>query len=257
LPFKKDYIAPTEKIIVNDDLSIELDGKGTFTPTRYSLQQMAANLGIPWSYADRMMNEEALDLMSDNYNHWLHNYPQKRMVRTLYDLDEPVIRAYLSDRYRQLDNWDLLSAVLPTIQDKALVIRSCEITETKLYLKATLPSLQMDVKVGDTVEAGVVISNSEVGDGSVQVKPLIYRLVCNNGMISQASIRKYHIGSRLGNGSKNIEHLLTDETREADDKAFWMKVRDVVTASFDETFFNEQVQKLQVAAGLAINSSSG
>ena len=36
---------------------------------------------------------------------------------------------------------------------------------------------------GDIVQAGVVISNSETGLGAVCIQPLIYRLVCSNGMV--------------------------------------------------------------------------
>lgn len=38
----------------------------------------------------------------------------------------------------------------------------------------------MEVRKGDIVQAGVMISNSEVGLGAVSIQPLVYRLVCTN-----------------------------------------------------------------------------
>jgi hypothetical protein len=45
------------------------------------------------------------------------------------------------------------------------------------------------------VQAGVVISNSEVGQGTLSVQPLIYRLICRNGLIAaDRAMRKTHVG---------------------------------------------------------------
>ena len=50
-------------------------------------------------------------------------------------------------------------------------------------MKVVNKKLKAEVAVGDAVQAGFVISNSEVGLGSVKIEPLIYRLVCKNGLV--------------------------------------------------------------------------
>ena len=45
-------------------------------------------------------------------------------------------------------------------------------------------------KVGDEVQAGFIIGNSEVGAGSVFVEQLVWRLICLNGMRRGQSLRK-------------------------------------------------------------------
>ena len=68
-------------------------------------------------------------------------------------------------------------------------------TENRLYLKIVNHRLEMEVVPGDYVQAGVVISNSEVGLGSVSVQPLVYRLLCINGMVvNDMGERKNHVG---------------------------------------------------------------
>ena len=52
---------------------------------------------------------------------------------------------------------------------------SCEVTENRLYLKVVNHRLEMEVRKGDIVQAGVMISNSEVGLGAVSIQPLVLR----------------------------------------------------------------------------------
>ena len=68
---------------------------------------------------------------------------------------------------------------------KNCTIASCDITETHLYLKVINKSMKAEIAKGDIVQAGFVVSNSEIGLGASKVEPLVYRLVCKNGMISR------------------------------------------------------------------------
>ena len=66
--------------------------------------------------------------------------------------------------------------------------------------------------VGDRVQAGVMISNSEVGLGAVTVQPLVYTLACTNGMVvNSLGDRKTHVGR----AAKGIEDfgIISDETK--------------------------------------------
>ena len=91
---------------------------------------------------------------------------------------------------------------------------SCEVTENRLYVKAVTDRLQREVKsrrVGDVVEAGVMISNSEVGLGSVLVTPFAHFLVCLNGMTREGGKRWNHLGRRADE-KDDVYALLTDDS---------------------------------------------
>ena len=122
--------------------------------------QLGGKLGIPNTYYDKMRNESP-ELLMQNVNHWLHRDPEPRMVRTL----DNKARAFLSNKFRTLDNYDMLQAVLPTLHEHQMKFISCEVTERRMYLKVLFPGVQADVVPKDTVQAGLVISNSEVGAG--------------------------------------------------------------------------------------------
>ena len=60
---------------------------------------------------------------------------------------------------------------------------SCQLTDSRMYIKVVNTRLEAEVVPGDIVQSGIIISNSEVGLGSVSIQPLVYRLVCSNGMV--------------------------------------------------------------------------
>ena len=235
------------------------DGGGTldFGIQDHVHDQLATLADIPLAYY-RRMKVEAPELLADNANTWLRRGDTRRMVRTIRNADEqPVVRAVLSDRYRPLDSYNLLEAVLPLLQSRGIRIESCELTEKKLYVKAVSERTTAEVKVGETVQAGLVVTNSEVGFGALSIQPLVWTLRCTNGMIVEdSSMRRNHVGRRHDDSGDDLQHLLTDETRAADDKAFFLRVRDVATAALDEAVFHRHVQRLRVAAGNPITSNA-
>jgi hypothetical protein len=137
-----------------------------------------------------------------------------------------------------------MEAVLPLLSENGIRIESCALTEKRLYLKAISERFTGEVRVGETVMAGIVISNSEVGFGALDVKPIVFTLRCSNGLIGEiSSLRQHHVGRRHG-----------DPARTADDRAFFLKVRDVAKAALDEGVFRQQLSRLQAAAGAPISN---
>lgn len=219
----------------------EGSGPAGYGVTPLARRQLADKLKIPYAYFERMRQEQPV-LLDRNVNTWLQSDDDRRMLRTL----DGNVRAVLSDRYRRLDNFDLAESVLPILQQLPEVrFESVELTETRMYLKCVTPRLKMEMAPGDVVQAGVVISNSEVGQGTLSVQPLLYRLVCRNGLIaSDRSLRKTHVGRTLGSEEEGIV-VFQDDTLRADDKALFLKVRDVVQAAVSEATFRQAAQKMQ------------
>ena len=157
-----------------------------------------------------------------------------------------VARALLSARYRRIDNIEIATDVLPLFAGQAdMTIASSAITDTRLYLKIVNTRLEQEVKPGDVVQAGVVISNSEVGFGAVSVQPLIYRLVCSNGLIvSDFGERRTHIG-RTVEAADEKYNIYSDATREAEDKLLMLKLKDATKAALEEARFTQIVDKLR------------
>ena len=255
---KKDYIIDTRMLVMDAE---EGDQTLTLKDPSQKLQivtrvnelanrQIGTALKIPATYYDRMLMEYP-QLLAENVNGWLQKNPTTRMIRTL----DGTTRAFLSNRYRRIDNFEIAETVLPIIGEmQDARIESCEVTDQKMYIKVVNPRLTTEVVPGDVVQAGIMITNSEVGLSSVKVQPLIYRLVCSNGMVvNDAATRKYHIG-RINEAAENFE-LFADETVKADDKAFLLKIRDTVRAAVDEVRFNKVVDLMRQSKEVKITTT--
>lgn len=196
-------------------------GDLTLTPTRTADSGIADKLGIPAAYL-RRTREQNIDLYDDNVNGWLSHRPDRRfLVRGLADGDgrHGVMRALLSDRYRPIENLDVLMTCLDGIQEAEhpVDIVSADLSESRMYVKirstavATMaPALLRGYTSpfsgergadNPTVFAGFVLTNSETGQGKFRLIPQLTVQICNNGMtLTRQAIDEVHAGGRLEHG---------------------------------------------------------
>lgn len=237
---KSDYIVDTRSLTLNESLELEIQ-ENRFPLQSLAHKQIAQRLDIPARYYDKM-RESSPALLRENVNHWLASKPEKRMIRTL----DGEARAFLSDRYQRIDNNHVVEAVIPILsQIPGLEVKSCQVTPSKLYLKAVSTETRLLVpgskRVGDYVESGLMITNSEVGQGALSIQPFFHFLVCTNGMVrNREGLRAYHVGGRQGVGV-DVWDILSDDTKRLEDKATLAKIRDIVAASMDRVRFEETV----------------
>ena len=250
----KDLLAPIQQIGMAESGDL-VAGGNLFKVNNWAHAQVSDYTEIPKAYYDRLRAEDSR-LLANNVNHGLRRIAadatrtrkqEGRLIRTV----DGTVRGFLSNRFRRLDSVDLMDAVLPPLLENGFRVESSEITDRRLYLKVLSEKIVGEVKVGDPVQFGMVISNSDVGGGSLRVEPLLMRLVCKNGMITNAALKSYHIGKKLGEGD-GLEELLSDRTKELEDGAFWAKVNDVVRNSMRRDIFEAELDRLKVSAGLPI-----
>ena len=82
-------------------------------------QQIGDYLEIPRKYYRRMLGEDA-ELLAYNVNRWFQQKPEQRMIRTM----DGRARAFLSNRYRRIDNLDIATITLPIIGEMKDVSRN-------------------------------------------------------------------------------------------------------------------------------------
>jgi hypothetical protein len=247
---KRDFVVPTKHLEYAPTGQL-LFGNEVVEVGDLAHQQIAGHLGIPKPYYDRMKADQP-ELLAKNINTWFAAQNDTRMVRTL----DGKARAFLSDRYRPLENEDLAEAVLPVLMGLDVIIMSAEITERRLYIKAVDRRIERDIPKGaalgdgshhifDTLSPAITIGNSEVGSGSLSVQTSIWTRQCTNmATFAEKSVRKSHIGGRH-EITDGLYAMLSDETRRVSDQAVWMQVRDVVKNSFDAARFNTLVDEVQ------------
>jgi hypothetical protein len=231
-------------------------------------EQIASRLQVPIQYYRRMRATQP-ELLARNVNTWLHAEPEKRLVRTYGPVPGAEIRtnvspadraaltvpnlgrAFLSDRYRPLDNFDMLNAMLPPLLESGLDVKSSQVTDSRIYLQLVTEKITSNLlkpgthdKINDPVQMGLVVSNSETGCGALSISVMVYRLVCSNGLIigsDDSGFRKAHLGGRTFSDS---DIYLSNATRRKKDEALWSECRDVIRAAVNQTNLDRIVEKI-------------
>lgn len=262
---KRDFIVPSsqiqaEKIVMENGLpkifmtipSVETaDASLRFEITNHCHDQISEKTKIPRTFYRRLQDSHP-DLLVKNINTLIQE-KDKRLIRTL----DGKARALLSDRYKIIDNHDVLFNAMDVIktlnetQGSEINLLRADLTETRLYIKAVSNKLIDEIfghkenkERGDAVQGGIIISNSEVGNGAYRVMPFMNILKCNNGMISEQSFARIHLGKTKEVGEINW----SDTTLQLDDAALWSKIKDLIIGTFDPDIFRKWVDKINNVA---------
>lgn len=204
--------------------------------------QIAAWCEIPVKFYDRFVADHP-DMVCDIVNKLFEREPGTRMVRTL----DGQVRAFMSDRYRRLDNDQILAQTLPVLLSdtnadgtKANIVLASQLSENHMRLSVlfTDPSLKQTIGTthdgkSDEIYPGFRVENSETGRGRLTFRGFFYRSYCTNGAVytfgdSEFEFTRNHVGGKLAAGLDSI--IFRDETKRADDEALIMQVQDMMGA---------------------------
>jgi hypothetical protein len=332
-----DIVAPSGAIESIGGL-IEIDGteaplitdtgvetvRGRFLPTLPGDESLANRFGIPAAWLKELREIGRPDVYDSTVNGLIHGsvytgqnapdgtpYPAhegRHLLRLLQgDPGEPgVLRAALSDRYKIMDNLDVLLAVLRGARDSGVEVHvgACDLSERRMYVRLEAPAIatvapllldgyrsQLDgpagreragglrredsrawavgrqhaealvrdlpggpggsrrPQVGDVVWAGLVLSNSDVGNGARYLAPQVRVLACTNGItIGKEASRRIHLGAAQEEGIIDW----STETVERELELITAQVRDSVVAWLSQGFLEEQVNAIEVHAGAPV-----
>lgn len=208
---KKDFVAPSTSLHFTDGKLMVTKDKVDiiYTPTKVFHAQVCGKLEIPKTYYDKMLNV-ATGLLDNNVNHWLKGFDKSMLVRTFED-ENKTARAFLSDRYSMVDNYEILFETLEAIRATgiAVEVQQAELSENRMYLKVVCPEIEVKATellkqyartktVGDGVMSGFVLSNSEIGMGAFNIMPRAVILACNNGLVvAKDALKRIHLGASM------------------------------------------------------------
>lgn len=212
-----DLLIKEQAHTLTEDGVTTTDTLRSYTVGNVATEHLTERLGIPITYWRRMANEEP-GLLATNANTWLRKDDRTFYVRSyLPESGEGFLRAVLSDRYARIDNLDVLAAALQGVHaaglDTGSMGISCDLSERRMYVRIEAPQVGINVadvlgtyrdpRSGTSVMdkpmmwAGLVITNSEVGNGAFSIAPRVVLQVCTNGMTRQQDVsRRAHLGAQ-------------------------------------------------------------
>lgn len=216
--YKKDMLAVANEIKMNKDGQFTV-GRLKFDATDNAYSQAFQRYGMPTTYERRLL-EINPKLVADQYNYFSANAQQRDMlVRYREQSSKRTMRALLTDAYTPLDDLEIYETFndLFGTEMKDLQIETFYYDDNRSRVRVLIPDLSMNVgtpKKGDILRVGFDIINSETGRSSLSVSPVVYRLVCTNGLKlwqnegevfkqRHAHVSQYDLKSNLSEAVKN------------------------------------------------------
>lgn len=259
---KRDLVVPSHSLGMTTagGLYVNTDGmQEYFNPNRLCESQIAEKLGIPSAYYQKMKSSVPT-MLSQNVNGWLEHTPKKQyLVRAFANPEQTgIARAFLSDRYNIIDNYDVLFAALDAIQKTGVKVEitKAEVTENRMYLHVTCPEIELAADeflreylkendaAGNGIISGFVISNSEVGAGTFEIRPRAVICKCNNGLVVKDDrFRKYHLGAQMGAG----EIVWSERTKRKNYELIISQTQDAVKTFLSKDYLGRMVEKIAEA----------
>ena len=267
---KQDFTAPTKDLQLETQITdgdnanksqVILEATGgeptkILTVNEVALQQISSKSEIDIRTVRRLRDHSPAELDTIINAIWQRE-PKGIMLRTFVDKDDSdkgVLRAFTSSSYKVFDNEDVLTNTLPQLVDSPAdwQVVNGTLTDQRMYLRLKSLNQVAEPAVGDAMANGLLISNSEVGLGSVNVQQLIYTLICKNGMTTANKSRSTHVTSSRGTDSWSI---LTDEAKSADNQALSLKLRDLVGHFANRESFDQVIDQMRLAHSEKVTGS--
>lgn len=165
----------------------------SFDLTRRAQSQLLSRLGIPVHYFDRCPSK--LKWANINWFAQHGGYDREVTVRTVQG---DRARAILTQDYTPLDDMDVIPMIADILGDDEVTIEQADFADDFTHMRILFPRERTEARAGDIIQTGMHITNSEVGLRAVHIEPLVFRLVCTNGLVrpeggGRTSIR--HVGN--------------------------------------------------------------
>lgn len=239
-----DRIAPAGAInwiTTPDGLQIGLpDGKPTTGFHRNAIRQAAEFAGLPIGFVDDLASIFARDAFKGRWAGDLlaHNFREivargaddkgkplrdkLRLLRGVQNGNGPETRAFLSNSYRRMDTRPLLDAFIGAAVAVGAKPIQGEVTATKTWLRAVIPTIYEPVK-NEPMVFGLNWENSDFGNGAYSISGFALRLWCTNKALMENALRQVHLGRRL---SEDME--FSQATYESDTRTMALATADIV-----------------------------
>lgn len=219
-----------------------------FHMTDRAINQLCGKLKIGRQYIQKCL-PESVDLVAHNLNFWINRRDNRELMVRTYDHghDNVDVRAILTNRYKRIDCDVVANHCLDKLMDLDVKFKYSYYDGDRMNITAVTPKVEGEVVKGDVVQGGITITNSEVGNGSLMIKPFIYRLVCTNGMVAPHYYNQFY--------AKHVGAIVIDPTEDEQWKVTVEKMQKQLELVANPEVFNENLLKLQQSTKEKMNSN--
>lgn len=248
-----DFLMPLN---IKSPLTFEANGsiKMIFNDEQYSLHhnalmQLAEKFGVPQRYLKDLASTEwgrklAQQVLTDHKNNIAR---QRVLIRTVGS----EARAVLSDKYRRLNSEPIYKSFIEESGLAGAQIYEAEYTDTKSYISTIIPQVfEILTENNGLIHSvfGARISNSDYGDGALEVRAFQMNCVCLNGMVAESQLKQIHLGKRLPD---NLN--FSERTYNLDTQAMASAVSDIMKSVLSPERIKETAGRIKEASSIVID----
>lgn len=182
--------------------------------TKYAISQLGFRYGISLSYIQKCSLANLKGLVCENFNQWMGIDGGKVLVRRFFSKDGEYVRGILSTRYKKYDTSEIMRDIMDSpISDWK--VKQYLLSPARFHLRLVSEE-KLDV-AGEDLFIGLSIDSSDVGRSSINLQFIIFRQVCNNGLILPYSVGSYFRQVHLGEGAERLPDRIMAKLNEAID----------------------------------------
>lgn len=287
-----DVVAPQSAVTVTDVGTAVLAGAEPFllsdgvypslhaAVARGAYRDLAARLGVPLPYLDRLDKDGHGDLAAVNLNTLASRDSRTALYRFLRASDGFLLRAVLSDRYGVMDNLDAFVTIAQGLTDAGVDLDAAEVeadwSPDRFRMRVALPDVALAVpdlladyrplysmRAGAGVHepaapgeaapllwAGLEFTNSETGGGRFTLAPRAVVMICRNGLTRSVEFARTHLGAQLEQGAITWG----EETQRRQRDLILAMVADAARSFCSVGYLERQAAAMRVARGLTVVS---
>lgn len=254
----QDYIVPIDgfhfRAASPDQIVIDIGKNGdtrTLALHPHALVQGVEKTNVVGATTHRKLMEKqeqwAADLLALNLNTiYGHSDREHMLVRAV----DNQVRGILSDKYRRLDSSPIFENFVRQTVGFGAVPTSGRVYDTKYAVTMTLPTVFDPVPTDPQglCVVGATLKNSDYGDGKVDMRFHVLRLVCINGLMREDSYSQVHLGKRLTD-----DFEFSEETYRLDTMATVSAMGDVIKALFDPARIEDELGRVRRASETTVD----
>lgn len=144
--------------------------------SRYAMSQLCNKLGVPIRYLEKCIDAGMIDLAAENVNSWLQDYNKNLFIREY----NGKVRGVLSDRYMTLDTPNIMEVISSVVDSSNYSTKGYFLSPERFHARIVQNDM-MNID-GEDLFAGIQIDSSDVGRSTLQVRFMVFKQVCTNGL---------------------------------------------------------------------------
>lgn len=217
----------------------------------HSAMQIAEKFGIPTGYLKSLVQGKdwQKELAARDLNEFSKHTERNRvLVRSVGD----DVRGVLSDRYRLMDSKEIVLAFMQEAMNNNARLFDGFMDETRIWIDLLNPELyEINTPKNGLVHMafGGRISNSDYGDGSLQVRLFEMQAVCTNGLVRESLLRQVHLGKKLPS-----DFRFSDMTYKLDTQTMASAVKDITQKVFSSEYLSEKAAEIEEASYIEVDA---